>query len=76
VRTQRVEVYVVDVAGKACQQVGEAQDRPLGGVEELLVSSRAWLTQTRDLFVGEASPLRRSGMRTRSILTAVEDRRA
>jgi hypothetical protein len=62
VLAQRVEVYVVDVAGKACKQVGETQDRPLGVVEEFLVSSRAWLTQRRNLFVSEASPLRRSGM--------------
>jgi hypothetical protein len=76
VLAERVEVDVVDVAGKAGQQVRETQDRPLGGVEELLVSSRARLTQRQNLFVGEASPLRRSGMRTRSILTSVEDRHA
>jgi hypothetical protein len=73
---ERVEINVVDISGEAGQQICEAQDRSLGGIEELLVSSRAGFPQRRDLFIGAATPLRRSGMRTRSILTAVEDRRA
>jgi hypothetical protein len=60
--TKGVEVGVVNVAGKTRQLVGETQDRPLGGVEQFLVSSRARLTQRSNLLVGATSPLRRSGM--------------
>jgi hypothetical protein len=73
---QCVEIDVIDVPGEAGQQIGETQNRSLGGIEELFVSSRAGFPQRCDLFIGAATPLRRSGMRTRSILTAVEDRRA
>ena len=70
-----VEVRVIDVPRIRCQEIGEPKDGPLGWVEELLVSLGAWLTQRRYLFVSVASPLRRSGMRPRSILAPVDDRR-
>ena len=63
---ERVEINVVDVPREACQQIGEAQNRSLSGIEEPFVSSRTRLTQRCNLLVGAATPLRRSGMRTHS----------
>ena len=72
---QGIEVRVIDVPWIRCQEIGEPKDGPLGWVEELLVSLGAWLTQRSYLFVSVASPLRRSGMRARSIRAPIDDRR-
>jgi len=62
VLAQCVEVDLVDVPRMAGQQVREAKDCSLGGVEEFLVPPGAWLTQPSDLLLSDASPLRRSGV--------------
>ncbi len=71
--TKRIEVYVVDASRKTCQEIGKTQNCPLRCVEEFLVSTRARLTQCRNLLLGDASPLRRSGMCARSILATIDD---
>ena len=71
-----IEVGIIDVSRIGRQQIGEPEHGSFGGVEELFVSLRAGLAQGRNLFVGVTSPLRRSGMGARSILTATDDRRA
>src|SRR5260370_40600417 len=60
----------------ACQQVGEPQQRSLGWVEQGWITPASRLFEGRDLFGAHASPPRRGGMGSRSILTTVANRRS
>ena len=75
VLAEGVDVGRRHIAGPACEQVGEAQHRPLDVVERLAASPPG-LLQRRYLRVGQALPLTRSGVSARSVVAAVADRSA
>lgn len=62
VLTDRLEVNVVNVARPARQQVCEAKDRPLCGIEETRVTSTARFAQCCDLLIVVAAPPRRGSV--------------
>lgn len=73
VRPQRRQVHIIDVARPARQQVGEAEDGPLGAIEKSRIPPPSGFAQGRQLLIVVAAPPRRGGVRARSILAAVED---
>src|SRR5260370_32582989 len=60
----------------AYQQVGEPQQRSLGRVEQRRITPASRLFEGSDLLGADASPPRRGGMGSRSILTTVANRRS
>jgi hypothetical protein len=70
---QSVEIGLVDVVGIAGKQVGEAEQSLLLRVENVRVAPAAWLLQRRNLRVGNALPLTRSGVGPRSIRAAIDN---
>jgi hypothetical protein len=70
---QSVEICLVDVAGIAGEQISEPEDSLFFRVEQVCVTAPAWLLQRRDLSVGDALPLTRSGVGAGSICAAVDD---
>ncbi len=71
--TEAVQVNLLHVPRAAVKEVGEPQDRPLFGGEDVLSEPSPRFLQRRDLLFGNSSPLPRSGVGARSIVAPVQD---
>ena len=72
VLAERVDIVLVNSAGIPCELFREVDCSLLVGRERRSLPA-ARLFQRRDLIVGDATPLRRSGMCSRSISATIED---